>query len=238
MTATLSLPTVEVYWLDVRRCETALQSAFALLSPDERKRASNYRFDHDRHLYVLVRAALRNCLASYLNVPAAQIKFTYNHAGKPALEEASEDVSFNVSHSGSIGLLAVGFGCCVGIDVEYMRPDLDFHALARQSFSACELSRLSELKGHELVTGFYRCWTRKEAYIKAIGDGISYGLAHFDVSLNAAETRVLTDRNSDSELRWLYSDLPLWPDYTATVVADALDYRIHTKGYRIQTSPL
>ena len=65
--------------------------------------------------------------------------------------------------------------------------------------------------------------------------------AHFrlqQADLGSAETRVLTDRNSDSELRWLYSDLPLWPDYTATVVADALDYRIHTKGYRIQTSPL
>ena len=231
-------PRVEVRWLDLDRHQAQLESAMAVLSDDECERAARYRFGRDRRRYVLVRAALRRQLAAYLNLAPTKLRFEYNHAGKPRLAAdcGEAKISFNVSHSADLGLLAFGFGCRVGADIEYMKIDLEFRSLARHSFSACEQRQLRTLEeGPGLTAGFYRCWTRKEAYIKALGDGIGYGLDRFDVSLDAAELRLLADRNTDRELQWKYSELSFRPDYAAVVVADALDYQLHTEELRMQS---
>jgi 4'-phosphopantetheinyl transferase len=220
-------PRVEVLWLALERMENQVEAALAVLSDDERGQAERYRFDSDRIRYVLVRAALRHELGRRLDCAPSAIRFSCNEAGKPLLDRADElGMSFNVSHSGSRGLLAFGFGCCVGCDVEWMKPDIEFHALARHSFSPGERRQLAALPANDVMPAFYRCWTRKEAYIKALGYGVGYGLDRFDVSLRAAETRVLADRNDDGALTWRFTELALGVDYAAVVVADALDYAL------------
>jgi len=208
-----------------------------VLSDDEQQQASRYRFARDRRRYVLARAALRCQLGTYLDVAPSELRFAYNYAGKPLLAADWDDTntSFNVSHSGVLGLIAFGFGCRVGVDVEYMKPDLEFQALAGHSFSAYEQRNLRTLKGADLIAGFYRCWTRKEAYIKALGDGVAYGLDRFDVSMDVADTRVVADRNFDGELQWKYTELSLNSDYAAVVVADVLDYQLKTEELRMRS---
>jgi 4'-phosphopantetheinyl transferase len=223
-------PRVEVRWLPLDRMESEVEAAFATLSDDERGQAGRYRFESDRNRYVLVRAALRHELGRRLDGPPSAIRFSFNAAGKPLLARADDaGISFNVSHSGSRGLLAFGFGCRVGCDVEFMKPDIGFDALARHSFSIDERRQLAALPANDVMPAFYRCWTRKEAYIKALGHGVGYGLDRFDVSLRAAETRVLADRNGDGALTWRFTELALGSDYAAVVVADALNYNVTTE---------
>ena len=180
---------------------------------------------------MLVRAALRYELGRRLDCAPSSIRFSYNPAGKPQLARADDaGISFNVSHSGSRGLLAFGVGCQVGCDVEFMKPDIEFHALARHSFSIDERRQLAALAASDVMPAFYRCWTRKEAYIKALGHGVGYGLSRFDVSVRAAETRVLADRNGDGALTWRFTELTLGRDYAAVVVADALKYNVATES--------
>jgi len=228
MTANQFSPSVDVCWLDLDRSHANSEYALAVLTEDERQRALRFRFERDRNMYVQVRAALRRQLAEYLDMASEELRFVHNDAGKPRLGAPCGNVriSFNVSHSGSRGLLAFGFGCCIGVDVEVMRPELEFEALARHSFSAHEQRQLQGLERDEWMAAFYRCWTRKEAYIKALGDGVSYGLDRFDVSLDANVTEVLADRNTDRLLPWTYSELPLGDGYAAVVIANARDYRL------------
>jgi 4'-phosphopantetheinyl transferase len=226
-----------VHWFDIERCAVELENGAAALSHDENERASRYRFAQDRRRYMLVRAALRHQLGAYLDTTPAKIKFTYNDAGKPQFTRDRDDcrLNFNVSHSRNLALIAVSRGCRVGVDVEYMKSDLEFEALARHSFSEYERRALQALKGDDQVAAFYRCWTRKEAYIKAIGDGISYGLDRFDVSLDSAETRVVADRKFDGELRWKYTNLSLKSDFAAVVIADEPDYELEIEELRQTT---
>jgi len=218
-------PRLEVRWLALERMEPEAESALAVLSDDERQQADRYRFESDRNRYVLVRAALRQELGRRLDRKPSAIHFSYSAAGKPLLARADDaGISFNVSHSGSRGLLAFGYGCRVGCDVEWMKADIEFHALARHSFSPRERRQLAALPANDVMPAFYRCWTRKEAYIKALGHGVGYGLDRFDVSLRAAETRVLADRNDDGALTWRFTELELGVDYAAVVVANALEY--------------
>ncbi len=226
-----------MHWFDIDQCAVELADGAAALSRDENDRASRYRFAQDRRRYMLVRAALRHQLGAYLDITPANIKFSYNDAGKPQLTHERDNctLNFNVSHSRNLALIAISLDCRVGVDVEYMKSDLEFEALARHSFSAHERRALQALKGDDQVAGFYRCWIRKEAYIKAIGDGISYGLDRFDVSLNAAETRVVADRKFDGQLRWKYTDLSLKSDFAAVVIADEPDYELEIEELRRTT---
>jgi 4'-phosphopantetheinyl transferase len=230
MIVTDQRPCVEVRWLPLDRMESEVEAAFTTLSDEERSQAGRYRFDSDRNRYVLVRATLRHELGRRLDCSPSAIRFSFNAAGKPLLARADDaGISFNVSHSGSRGLLAFGFGCRIGCDVELIKPDIGFDALARHSFSIDERRQLAALPANEVMSAFYRCWTRKEAYIKALGYGVGYGLDRFDVSLRSAETLVLADRNDDGVLTWRFTELALGSDYAAVVVADALNYNVTTE---------
>jgi 4'-phosphopantetheinyl transferase len=224
MTADETDPRVELWWLELSEWQPYVSNAELLLSADERERASRFRFERHRNQYVLVRAVLRHLLGHYLERAPAAVRFEYNHAGKPDLATDGDSVSFNVSHSENIGLFGFGFRCRVGVDVEYMKPDINVHALAQHSFSTSEQQALRHLTEVDLAAGFYRCWTRKEAYIKALGDGISYGLDRFDVSLEPGESRLLADRNRNGENHWTFSELTLRPDYAAAAVGNARNF--------------
>lgn len=172
-----------------------------LLSADEQTRAARFHFARDRRRFAAGRAVLRVILASYLATDPTALNFAYSAKEKPSLaaEQAGAGLMFNVSHSGGIALLAFARGREVGIDIEHVRSDFDLEAIARRFFSAREQSELFALPPEARVEAFFRCWTRKEAYIKATGDGLSLPLSQFDVSLSDEANALLATRPDAAE---------------------------------------
>jgi 4'-phosphopantetheinyl transferase len=140
-----------------------------------------FHFAPDRERYAVAHANLRRILGGYLNQPAKKISFDANRFGKPELAGEASSLNFSLSHSQSIAVLAVAHGLPVGVDVEEVRPIEP--EVAATHFSASELSDLSGLQGDAWLSGFYRCWTRKEAILKAEGVGLHRALDSFDVAL-------------------------------------------------------
>lgn len=151
-----------------------------ILDRAENERMRRYHFAADAERYAVAHANLRRILGSYLNQPAEKICFRTGPFGKPELASGTS-LKFSLSHSKSTALLAVDNELPLGVDVEDVRP-LETE-VADQHFSAIELSSLRELQGNAWLTGFYRCWTRKEAILKAEGVGLYRALDSFDVSL-------------------------------------------------------
>jgi 4'-phosphopantetheinyl transferase len=202
-----------------------------VLSADEAARASRFHFARDRQRYVAARALLRTILASYLATDAGSLRFSYSKKEKPSLgpEHAGSDVRFNVTHSGGIALLAFTRRREIGVDVEQIRHDFDPGAIARRYFSTHEQNQLAGLPAEEQVEAFFRCWTRKEAYIKATGDGLSLPLSQFDVSLVPAETDALLATRPDGleAARWLLQEVPAGPGYVAALCARGRDWKLN-----------
>lgn len=166
-----------------------------ILSKDEIKRAERLCFDSDRNKFVLIRTRLRNLLSRYSGVAAKELSFSYNRYGKPYLLNPGKNKTlfFNVTHSKDIALFAVTRLCEIGIDVEFMRENVKCLKLAQRFFSEQEYQGLAQLSGNALIMGFYRCWTRKEAFIKAVGTGLSFSLNSFAVNF---------ERDDNQKLLW------------------------------------
>jgi 4'-phosphopantetheinyl transferase len=153
---------------------------FALLSPDERRRAARFRFDHHRWRYVRAHAALRLLIERYTGRPAQEAIIVAERNGRPVLGHPLGGPHFNLSHSGTVALMAFTFAAPVGIDVEEIRPVPDFTDLARRYFAAREVAELLALAQDRSLSGFFATWTRKEAFVKALGLGLSYPLDAFE----------------------------------------------------------
>lgn len=179
-----------------------------LLSPDEIQRANRYSFEKDRQNFMIARGILRILLGRYLNCNPQTIVFTYNSFGKPSLKDANP-LQFNVSHSHEIVVYAFSYERALGIDVEYCRPNRNIELISR-SFSSCEQEQLSQLSGAHQLKGFYQCWTRKEAFIKASGKGFSVPLKSFDVSVVKSLPRILRiDEDEVAAQEWFLLDVPV-----------------------------
>ena len=151
-----------------------------LLSAAEQQRLQRFRFaDHQRR-YQIVHGALRRILGGYLGRDAREVEFRQGPRGKPYM--ADDELQFNLSHSGKLGLIGVS-RIELGLDVEKVRHLESLTQIAERHFSASEFGALDELQDEARELAFYRCWTRKEAYIKALGEGLSMALDSFDVSL-------------------------------------------------------
>ena len=159
------------------------------LSPDERERAGRFHFERDRRRFTVGRGFLRTLLAHYLGRSAAAVEFRYGPRGKPELAggDTGSGLRFNLSHSGGRVLCALTRELDVGADLELIRPLHNLDGLAATVFSARELAALHALPAPLRQAAFYRCWTRKEAFIKALGDGLSWPLDSFDVTLGPSE---------------------------------------------------
>lgn len=157
--------------------------AQVLLSEDERLRGERFLRAADRRRHVFGRAGLRLVLAGYLDMPARTVRFSYNAWGKPGLTPADgESLHFNLSHSAGEAVLAVSRDAEMGVDIEEVRPIEE--DVARHFFSAAEYADLVALPVRDREHAFYRCWTRKEAFVKAHGAGLSVPLDSFDVSIH------------------------------------------------------
>ncbi len=202
-----------------------------VLSSDETARASRFHFPRDRQRFVASRAWLRTILAGYLVVDPKTESFSYSKREKPSLGpgNAGSDVAFNVSHSGGVALFAFTRRRDIGVDVEQVRRESDLNTIARRFFSAHEQNQLAAMDSEERIEAFFRCWTRKEAYIKATGDGFSLPLCQFDVSLTASDaSALLATRPDASEAgRWLLREVPGGPGCIAALCVRGQDWKLN-----------
>jgi 4'-phosphopantetheinyl transferase len=194
------------------------------LSVDERMRADRFYFRQDRERFVVARGLLRTILGRYLDRAPASHAFTYNYYGKPSLvsEAGAEPIRFNVSHSHGTALYAITRDLEVGVDLELIRDGLEVEQIAASFFSPREVSALSALPAELRRRAFFLCWTRKEAYIKARGEGLSLPLDQFEVSLIPGEPAALmsTQTESDEPSRWSLQDLSLASGYVAACAVE------------------
>jgi 4'-phosphopantetheinyl transferase len=178
-----------------------------LLSGDERERADRFRFDRDRARYVVGRGLLRLLLGRYVDVDAAALRFGYGPQGKPAL--LGDGPQFNLAHSGATALYAFSPDSQLGVDVELMQPGFTDDGIAERFFSSVEVKTLRALPEEDRAQAFLACWTRKEAFLKARGDGLTLALDSFDVTLAPGEPPALlrTGWSPRERLRWKLVDL-------------------------------
>ncbi len=194
------------------------------LTPSERERAKRFFFQIGRERFVAARGLLRTILAYYLDMEPDQLRFSYNPYGKPDLapEFDGHGLRFNMSHSHEVTLIAITRGREIGLDIELIRPDLAYEQIARRFFSPGEVATLLALPPNLRQEAFFVCWTRKEAYIKARGEGLSYPLDQFEVSLVPGEPAALlmTQGFPREASRWSIYDLDPGPGYAAALAIE------------------
>jgi 4'-phosphopantetheinyl transferase len=186
-----------------------------ILSPAEQDRAQRFHFERDARRYTVAHAALRVILSQYAGMRPADLCFETNHYGKPFLvladTPANPHLSFNLSHSGELALVGITSGRKIGVDIEQIRPELAGGEIAEKFFSPNEVLDLRSLPQHEQALAFFRCWTRKEAFVKARGEGLSFPLASFDVTLRPDDPPRLVRVAGDPEQPSRWSVISLAP---------------------------
>ena len=229
----LDLSPAEVHvWrtnLDVAK---VLQGSFCgWLDEEELNRASKFIFQKDRDRFIAAHVFLREVLSRYLHVDPGEIRFEANEFGKPLV--AGDTLEFNLSHSRDISLLAVARNRSVGVDVEYIRSDLEIEAIARRFFSYSEVSDLLSLPQRVQNLAFFSGWTRKEAFIKARGQGLSIPLDGFDVSLLPSEPAALLASRLVPEVgsRWSILDLAPAIGYAGALVVEGDSFELGKWSY-------
>ena len=195
---------------------------------DESERAARFHFQADRERFILAHGCLRGILARYLHCEPRQVIFSVGEFGKPDLVPPQE-LDFNLSHSGNVALIAVARHRRVGIDVERIRPDMEVESIAGRFFSPAEISELMTLPLDQRPVGFFNGWTRKEAYIKAHGLGLSLPLDSFDVSLTPGKPTALraTRPESGEADHWTLVSINAAPGYAGALAirGQGLEFR-------------
>jgi 4'-phosphopantetheinyl transferase len=212
-------------YLDINDAPPRLERFRAWLTAEERERASRYRFEADRRRFAWTRGVLRALLASYVGCTPARIHFAVGPKGKLYLDPPHDGLRFNVSHSHEWALIALARNREVGVDVEHHRPlQHDLFEIATRFFAPVEVQTLLALDPDDRQAAFFRIWSRKEAYIKATGQGVSAGLDTFDVSIGTepAVTLHVYDR-PEEETRWMMRSLDVGSDYGAAIAVEGHD---------------
>ena len=174
---------VHVWFVELAANAAADEACSRSLSADERERAARFRGARLTRAFVLSRGVLRALLGRYLAIEPDRVRFAYGARGKPRVAFPPTPLEFNVAHSGRFAAYAFAAGCELGVDIEQLRPTRDQEAIVRRYFSAEECKEWMDLDAARRDEAFFRCWTRKEAYLKALGDGLALPLDSFRVSL-------------------------------------------------------
>jgi 4'-phosphopantetheinyl transferase len=218
---------VDVWRVRLDLPAVSVQSLEKLLSVDEAERAARFYFPADRNRYIISHGSLRTILALYLRCEPGQFSFSVNAYGKPSLDE--EHLEFNLSHSGDLALVAITRERKIGVDVEKVRTGISAEIIGGHYFSKTEMAELQALPVEQREAAFFLCWTRKEAYIKAQGMGLSLPLESFDVSLTPDQPAVLRATRPDpaEASRWTLLSLSVSAGYEAAVAVEGrdLDFR-------------
>ena len=201
---------IHIWYASLDQGSQALRHLEGMLSEEERSRAQGFRSGRPRSRCIASRGLLRTLLASYLDREPREIRFSYGTNGKPYLDESLDtmDLSFNVSHSNDAAMYAFARGHEIGVDLERVRPFFGMEHVVKRFFSPQEQNAFRRAAPGRRVRAFYDCWTRKEAVLKASGDGLARSLASFDVS-----------RAGGAE--WAIHDLETFEGYSAALAIRA-----------------
>lgn len=215
---------IHVWRVFLAQTVSRLQSLQETLCTDERTKAERFYFEKDRRQFIVSRGALRAILSRELDIHPRDLRFGYNPYGKPFLipEQGGDRLRFNVSHSHGLALIAITKNRDIGIDIEHIRGDFSYLPIAESFFSPLENAVLRSLPLHLQHKAFFTCWTRKEAYIKAVGKGLSIPLDRFDVSLAPGEPAQLLNfpENPEEVSRWSLIELIPGFDMVGTVAVE------------------
>lgn len=234
------------YHVDVWRSASELDaptlaSYRAVLDEDERARAARFRFDARRNEFIVARGLLRCVLGAAMGIEPAAVRFDYSAKGKPRLSAPGEkraeqreretDLRFNVSHSHGQVLVAVTVGREVGVDIEKMRVKTDCEKLAARFFSPGEVEALRRVPAEDRRAAFFTCWTRKEAFLKATGKGITFGLDQFDVAFWPATRAALLSTRFDlaEAARWSMFNLGAPEGFAGSVAVEGRDVTLRCR---------
>jgi 4'-phosphopantetheinyl transferase len=212
---------VHVWQVELNAWEKEADSLFELLNPEERERAARFKFPAPRNQFLISRALLRQALGRYLKIEACDIHFRATANGKPELAEG-RDLHFNLSHTEGVTVFAMARHRQVGVDVERIRQDTNALELAERFFSAQEVQWLRSQPSSEHIPSFFSCWTAKEAYIKAQGEGLSLPLDSFGVLPRPESTQLQLKVYDDPEesKRWSMWRLDLGPGLRAALAVE------------------
>ncbi len=215
---------VHIWRASLNQPASHVESLQQTLAPGELTRAERCHFESDRQRFIVARGLLRAILSRYVHEHPSYLRFCSSPYGKPTLvtQPDREMLKFNLSHSSDLVLYAVTRGCNVGIDVERIRPIQNITDIAKRFFSLQEFAMFRTIPEHLQLEAFFTCWTRKEAYIKARGEGLSLPLNQFDVSFIPGEPAVLLKTLEDPQevSRWSLHALPSPPGYEAALAVE------------------
>ena len=218
---------IDVWHVDLGTDGWQMRSSVHVLSQDELARAEQFRFQVDLERFVTCRVALRLILADEIDTAPKTIRFRYGEHGKPQLQDVDSDLSFNLSHAGSRAVIAVNRQCDVGVDIEPLREVNDYQKLSRLVFSQHELNQLEQ--ADDKNRAFLNGWTRKEAYVKALGTGFSEPLGGFSVSLDGRAVLLATGASGGSLSDWTLTELAD-PGYVVALAARVPDAVVRVRS--------
>jgi 4'-phosphopantetheinyl transferase len=221
---------VHIWLANLVQPASRVESLSRLLSADELSRAERFHFQRDREAFTVARGMLRTILAAYTGSHPRDFSFAYSAYGKPSLSgpHGFGDIRFNLSHSHGLALYAFAHGREVGVDIEYCSRGVESTEIVERFFSAREVEAFRRLPADLHLEAFFNCWTRKEAFIKAVGEGLSFPLDGFDVSLTPGEpAKLLSVRGDEAQTaRWMLRELEPAPGYVGALAAEGQDWQL------------
>lgn len=224
---------VHVWCARLDLADDALARCYATLAVDERQRSARLRFARDRRRFVAAHGVLRQLLGRYLGTSAERVAYIRSAFGKPALApECAGRIRFNLSHSAGFALVAIAADAELGVDLEHLREASDYPEIARQFFSAAEIEYLRALPPHRYAQAFIACWTRKEAYLKARGEGLAGGMGECSVLLASERKTGPRDpgEQRDQQL-WCFHELRPTPGYIGTLAIEGSGWRLSEREW-------
>jgi len=207
---------IHIWRVNVSDFLARVEGFFPLLNAKEKTKAERFHFKKDRDKYIVSQVCLRLLLGAYLNLPANEVEFYEGAHGKPYLKQPN-DFQFNLSNSHGCVIYAFTLSHEIGVDMEYSLKVIESHKLAARFFTESESDQLAKLKGDALQQAFFNVWTRKEAFIKAIGEGLSFPLKDFEVSVKDP-ARIVAIKDDELEAKaWFMQGFEPKKDYVAAV---------------------
>ncbi len=206
---------VDVWWVDLDRMAGSVDQYVDALPASERQHAARLGREESRVAFAITRGILRHLLAAELDVPAPTLRFAYGRYGKPCLPD-HPTLEFNVAHTAGLAVIAFSGRGAVGVDVERLDPRVPVETLAHRWFTSAEAAALVRLSSEDRVRGFFHSWARKEAFLKALGSGLSRDLSSFSVTITPTKPTTLLGAPAE---QWELVDLDAGAAYAAALVA-------------------